>query len=71
MEGLQRKYIFPKVPVPVLSVTTGNKLVFDTSISVTVDICLNKPVTREVPYWLLSEHPFRNMPFKTYHNINK
>jgi hypothetical protein len=34
--------------------------------SVTADTCLNKPVTKEVPYWLLCETYFRNMLIETY-----
>jgi hypothetical protein len=37
--------------------------------SVTTDICLNQPVTKEVRYWLLREHHFKNTLFGTRHSV--
>jgi hypothetical protein len=38
-------------------------------VPITTDICFNKPVTNEVPYWLLREYYLRHMLFETRHNI--
>jgi hypothetical protein len=38
-------------------------------VSLATDIFLNKPVTNDVPYWLLLEHYLGHMPFETLHNI--
>jgi hypothetical protein len=37
--------------------------------SFTEDIYLNKPVTKEVPYWLLREHQFSIVLFETRHCV--
>jgi hypothetical protein len=37
---------------------------------VTADMCFNKPVTKEVPYWLSPERCLRNRISETY-NITK
>jgi hypothetical protein len=34
-----------------------------------MDMCLNKRVTTEIPYWLSQECYLRNMAFETCHNI--
>jgi hypothetical protein len=44
-EGPQRKYTFPKVPVSILSVTAGNKL-----ISKDVNICYGGHISQQAGY---------------------
>jgi hypothetical protein len=52
-----------------MSITAGNKLVSKEVIVRYRGHIFNKPVTYEVPYWLLWTHYHKHMPFETHHII--